>query len=93
MGISHGDAAPGGALGVGGFEFDDASPQFPAASNILRTRSPFGCGGTPRVLISSLGRSPSALVEVRAMRAVLRARFGPLQRQVVLESMRRGIPK
>jgi hypothetical protein len=36
MGMSNGGAAPGGALGVGGFEFDDASPQFPAASDILR---------------------------------------------------------
>jgi len=36
MGMSNGGAVHGGALGVGGFEFDDASPQFPAASDILR---------------------------------------------------------
>jgi hypothetical protein len=35
MGMSNGGAAPGGALGVGGFEFDDVSLQFPAASYIL----------------------------------------------------------
>lgn len=42
MGMSNGSAAPGGALGVGGFEFDDASPQFPAASDILRGDSLYG---------------------------------------------------
>jgi hypothetical protein len=36
IGLSNGGAAPGCALGGGGFEFDDASPQFPAASDILR---------------------------------------------------------
>ena len=45
----------------------------------------------PRALMGSLGCSPSALVEVRAMRAVLPARL--LLRLVVLECMRRGIPK
>jgi len=43
--------------------------------------------------MSSLGCSPSALVEVRAMRAVIPARLRLLQRLVVLECMRRGIPK
>jgi hypothetical protein len=33
--MSNGDAAPGGALSVGEFGFDDATPQFSAASNIL----------------------------------------------------------
>ena len=42
MGMSNGGAAPGGVLGVGGFEFDDASPQFPAASDILRGDSLYG---------------------------------------------------
>jgi len=36
MGMSNGGGAPGGTLGVGRFEFDDASPQFPATSNLLR---------------------------------------------------------
>ena len=35
VGFSNGAIAPT-VLGVGGFEFDDASPQFPAASDILR---------------------------------------------------------
>ena len=48
--------------------------------------------GTPRALMNSQGCSPlSALVEVRAMRAVLLARL--LQRLVVPERMRRGTPK
>ena len=37
----YGGAAPGGALGVEGFNFDDESPQFPAASGILRGESPY----------------------------------------------------
>jgi len=36
MGISNGGAAFGGTLGVGRFEFDDASPQVPATSDIRR---------------------------------------------------------
>jgi len=35
-GMSNGGGAPGGTLGVGGFKFDDASPQFPAMSDIPR---------------------------------------------------------
>jgi len=34
--MSNGGGAPGGTLGVGRFEFDDASPQFPATSDVLR---------------------------------------------------------
>lgn len=48
MGMSNGGTAPGGALGVGGFEFDDASPQFPAASDILRGDSLYGLPGAGR---------------------------------------------
>jgi len=50
---------------------------------------------TPRALVGSLGCSPSALVEVRAMRAVLtaRLRLRLRLRLVVLERMRRGMPK
>jgi hypothetical protein len=36
MGMNIGVAALGGALGVGGCKFDYASPQLPAAPNILR---------------------------------------------------------
>jgi len=39
MCISNGGAPPDGVLGVGGFEFDDVIPQFPAASDILRRDS------------------------------------------------------
>jgi len=43
MGMSNGRAAPGGALGVGGFDFDDASPQFPPAPpDTLRGASLYG---------------------------------------------------
>jgi len=42
MGMSNGSAAPGGVLGVGGFDFDDASPQFPAAPDTLRGDSLHG---------------------------------------------------
>jgi len=35
MGMSNGGGAPGGTLGIGRFEFDDASPQFPATSDVL----------------------------------------------------------
>jgi len=74
-GISNGGTPPGGVLGVGGFEFDDASPQFPAASDILRgdslyslpsasrgngtTRS--GAGGEPVILVR-LRRTPRDLI-------------------------------
>jgi len=113
MGMSNGGAAPGSALGVGEFDFGDASPQFPAASDTLRGDSLYGLPRrwpwqrydrkwcrwmvpvrlreTPRVLVGSLGCSPSALVEVRAMRAVLTARLRLLQQLVVLERVRRGI--
>jgi len=42
MGMSNGSAAPGGVLGVGGFDFDDASLQFPAAPDTLRGDSLYG---------------------------------------------------
>ena len=48
MGMSNGGTAPGGTLGVGGFEFDDASPQFPAASDILRGDSLYGLPSAAR---------------------------------------------
>ena len=41
MGVSNGGAASGGALGAGGFDFDDVSPQFPAGSDTLRGDSPY----------------------------------------------------
>jgi len=34
MGMSNGGGASGGTLGVGRFESDDASPQFPATSDV-----------------------------------------------------------
>ena len=42
MGMSNGCAAPGGVLGVGAFNFDNASPQFPAAPDSLRGDSLYG---------------------------------------------------
>jgi len=36
MGMSNRGGAPGGTLGVGRFESDDASPQFPATSDVPR---------------------------------------------------------
>jgi len=42
MGMSNGGAAPGGVLGVGGFDFNDASPQFPAAPDTLHGDSLYG---------------------------------------------------
>jgi len=42
MGMSNGRAAPGGALGVGGFDFDDASPHFPVAPDNPRGDSLYG---------------------------------------------------
>jgi hypothetical protein len=58
MRMSNGGAAPGGALGVGGFEFDDASPQFPAASDIFRGESLYGLpsAGRGNITIGSGGR-------------------------------------
>ena len=97
-------AAPGSALGVGEFDFDDASPQFLAAPDTLRGDSLYGlpkrwvwqrydrkwCRW--RTQWSSFGcGTPRALVEVRAMRAVLTARLRLLQRLVVLERVRRCI--
>jgi len=74
MGMSHGSAAPGG---VGGFDFDDASPQFPAAPDTLRGDSFYG--------LSSVGRGNSTIgsgagvpvVPVR-LRETPRAFMGPL---------------
>jgi len=48
IGISNGGTSPGGVLGVGGFEFDDASPQFPAASDILRGDLPYSLSSASR---------------------------------------------
>jgi len=42
MGMSNGSAAPGGVLDVGGFHFDDTSPQFPAAPDTLHGDSLYG---------------------------------------------------
>jgi len=47
----------------------------------------------PWALMGSLGCPPSTLVEVQAMRAVLTARLRLRLRLVVLERMRRGVPK
>ena len=47
-GINNGGTPPGGVLDVGGFEFDDASPQFPAASDILRGDSPYSLSSASR---------------------------------------------
>ena len=58
-------------------------------SEVVRTIVPVWLWEVPRALMGS----PSALVEVRAMRAVLPARLRLLQRLVVLECIRRGMPK
>jgi len=42
IGMNNGGAAPGSALGVGEFDFGDASPQFPAAPDTLRGDSLYG---------------------------------------------------
>ena len=95
--MSDGGASPGGALGIGGFDFDDTSMVPRCARN--HGLPSVGCGNgtigsgavrlreTPWALMGSLGCSPSALVEVRAMRAVLTARLRLLQRLVMLERM------
>jgi len=48
IGVSNGGVTPGGALGVGGFDFDDVSPQFPAAPDTLRGDSLYGLFGVGR---------------------------------------------
>jgi len=48
MGMSNGGGAPGGTLGVGRFEFDDASPQFPATSDVPRGDSSIAPQPWPR---------------------------------------------
>jgi len=53
MGMSNGSAAPGGVLDIGGFDFDDASPQFPAAPDTLRGDSLYG--------LPSFGRGNSTI--------------------------------
>jgi hypothetical protein len=62
MGMSNGGGAPGSALCVGGFEFDDASPQFPAASDILRGDFLYGLPSAGRgngTIGSGAGGGPS----------------------------------
>jgi len=64
MGMSNGGGAPGGTLGVGRFDVDDASPQFPATSYVLRgdpsIASPALAAATGRLEVLQVGtrRSP-----------------------------------
>jgi len=78
MGMSNGGAAPGGVLGVGGFDFDDASPQFPAAPETsVETHSMASPASAVATVRSGVVQVENPVVPVR-LRETPRELMGPL---------------